>query len=79
MGSPAGQLIVLQGFGLALGEKHFFIRTALVRGSADERSSFIDGVAYLVAPADAWQRTDFGRPQASIRFKIVTPIAASVC
>ncbi|ERP98330.1 hypothetical protein Q669_20380 [Labrenzia sp. C1B10] len=28
MESPAGQLIVLQGFGLALGEKHFFIRTA---------------------------------------------------
>ena len=37
---------------------------ALVRGSADERSSFFDGSAYLVAPVDAWQQTDFGRPQA---------------
>ena len=37
---------------------------ALMRGSADERSSFFDGSAYLVAPVESWQRTDFGRPQA---------------
>ena len=52
---------------------------ALVRGSADERSSFFDGSAYLVAPVEAWQRTEFGRPQASIRLRMATPIAASVC
>ncbi|WP_210252291.1 hypothetical protein, partial [Agrobacterium vitis] len=32
-----------------------------------QRSSFFDGSAYLAAPAEARQRTDFGRPQASIR------------
>ena len=52
---------------------------ALVRGSANMRDLVFDGPAYLVAPADAWQRTEFGRPQASIRFRMVTPIAASVC
>ena len=26
-----------------------------------------------------WQRTDFGRPAASIRFRTATPMAASVC
>ena len=54
-------------------------QSALVRGSADERSSFFDGSAYLVAPIDAWQRTDFGLAQASIRLRMATPIAASVC
>lgn len=48
-------------------------------GSANERSSFFDGSAYLVALADASQRTDFGHPQASIRLRMATPIAASVC
>ncbi|MGQ4815162.1 IS66 family insertion sequence element accessory protein TnpB [Agrobacterium vitis] len=44
-----------------------------------QRSSFFDGSAYLAAPAEARQRTDFGRPQASIRLRSATPIAASVC
>jgi hypothetical protein len=26
-----------------------------------------------------WERTDFGRPVASIRFRTATPVAASVC
>ena len=55
------------------------LNMALVRGSANVRYSVFDGPAYLVAPVEAWQRTDFGRPQASIRFKMATPIAASVC
>jgi len=52
---------------------------ALVRGSANVRNLVFDGLAYLVAPAEARQRTDFGRPQASIRLRMAMPIAASVC
>jgi len=58
---------------------HIPRQTALVRGSANVRNLVFDGPAYLVAPVEAWQRTDFGRPQASIRLRMATPIAASVC
>jgi hypothetical protein len=52
---------------------------ALVQGSATVRNLVFDGRTYLLSPVKAWRRTDFGRPQASIRFKMATPIAASVC
>ena len=65
--------IMLEGFLADL------LQMALVRGSANVRNFVFDGPAYLVAPVEAWQRTDFGRPQASIRLRMATPIAASVC
>lgn len=53
-------------------------RVALVRGSAFVRNSVFD-IFYFVAAVGTLQRTDFGRPQAGIRFSIATPITAFVC
>jgi hypothetical protein len=44
-----------------------------VCGSADLPNLVVDELAYLGAPAEAWQRMDFGRPQASIRLRMATP------
>ena len=56
-----------------------------VGGSAADRRWCIRWMEGEMTPAPAryatprWQRTDFGRPVSSIRFRTVTPMAASAC
>ena len=50
--------------------------TALVHGSGVERQPIFEEHDYFVA---SLRRTDFGRAHASIRLRVVQPMATSVC